>query len=332
MKKDILKEALAEANLVKEMAVEAAKQQLSSVINEKVNRMVTKSIMEDEDVSVATEPEEDEVTTEADEIDSDEDEITEEDAIEADEDDLQESDDADEDDVELAEDQATEDGEGEPETDLEEDITGATEDFDSDVTDAEVAQNDEMTEDDVTGLEDDSIHEDDMESAVEDDETEMLEVDGIEDAGSEEDEITLEDELSDLEDETPAVEALRKENADLKKKLKVFENSVKYLTNQFKAVNLLNTKLMYSGKIFNSYKLSENMKKRVINMLDRANSLREAKLVFVTLTESLKRVQSLKSISENRTASKTVTTVKPKAVLTESEKYVKRMQALANIK
>jgi hypothetical protein len=69
----------------------------------------------------------------------------------------------------------------------------------------------------------------------------------------------------------------------------------------------------------------------VIENFDRANSLREVKLVYATLAESLKTVK-VKQLKEGR-ASKPIASTRPsKKVLNEGNEMVDRMRKLANIK
>ena len=47
-------------------------------------------------------------------------------------------------------------------------------------------------------------------------------------------------------------------------------------------------KLLFTNKLFRSYNLTNDQKVKVVETLDRTNSVREVKLVFSTLAESLK--------------------------------------------
>ena len=103
-------------------------------------------------------------------------------------------------------------------------------------------------------------------------------------------------------------------------------------------VNLLNSKLLYVNRIFKANNLSESQKLRVVETLDKAGSVKEAKLIYETVKDTFtiskkKKTTPKKSIRENfGMASKaTLTSAPRKSVLNESNDMVARMQKLANI-
>jgi len=96
-------------------------------------------------------------------------------------------------------------------------------------------------------------------------------------------------------------------------------------------VNILNAKLLYSNKLFRNFNLSESQKIRVIENFDRAQTVREIKLVYSTLTESLKVNAGKKNIAEGL-ASKAVGSTKPKKeIINESGDFADRMKKLAGL-
>jgi hypothetical protein len=136
------------------------------------------------------------------------------------------------------------------------------------------------------------------------------------------------------------------ENVSLKAELEEYRNAVKYLRDRINEVNLLNAKLLYTNKLFKSNALTNEQKIRVIESFDRTKSVREAKLVYATLSESLsvganakkpivaeKRRSTVKSITEGL-ASKSVASTKPTkpVVLTEGSEMANRFKKLAGIK
>lgn len=134
-------------------------------------------------------------------------------------------------------------------------------------------------------------------------------------------------------------EQIASENVELKRNLREHREVIKLLRNRINEVTLLNSKLMYTTKVFRSFNLSEVQKKKVVEQFDRAGTLRETKLVYSTLAESLtgkvgtatpRRVVA--NITEG--ASKPVGSTKPKSqtVLTEGDTQVARMQKLAGIR
>ena len=98
-------------------------------------------------------------------------------------------------------------------------------------------------------------------------------------------------------------------------------------------VNLLNAKLLFSNKLFRGNSLNESQKMKVIETFDRANSVREVKLVYSTLAESLKGYKPGKkrTVTEGF-ASKATNSTKPnKNVIVESNNFSSRMKKLAGL-
>ena len=104
-------------------------------------------------------------------------------------------------------------------------------------------------------------------------------------------------------------------------------------------VNLLNSKLLYVNRIFKANTLNEAQKLRVVETLDNAETIKEAKLIYETIKDTFtiskeKKTTPKKSIREGLgMASKAAgnSTAPKKAVLNESNDMVTRMQKLANI-
>jgi len=99
-------------------------------------------------------------------------------------------------------------------------------------------------------------------------------------------------------------------------------------------MNLLNSKLLYCNKLFRANALTENQKVKVIDALDLATTANEAKLVFNTLRESFifTNVEK-KSIREGLARASKPAGVAPKKVIEESvDGTISRFQKLANIK
>ena len=106
------------------------------------------------------------------------------------------------------------------------------------------------------------------------------------------------------------------------------------LRNELNEVNLLNAKLLYTNKIFKSKNLTESEKIKVLNTFDKAETVKEVKLVFETLTESFKATTAKKNpIKESLgSASKTISTATPKQPIIESNEAFARMQRLAGLR
>lgn len=113
---------------------------------------------------------------------------------------------------------------------------------------------------------------------------------------------------------------------------------------QLNEINLLNAKLLYTNKLFKEYSLNNEHKMRIVEMFDLAKSVREVKLTYANLAESMnfggvdqKRKiaasnTSVQSITEGL-ASKSVGSTKPnKDIITESKSaMVTKFQKLAGI-
>ena len=128
----------------------------------------------------------------------------------------------------------------------------------------------------------------------------------------------------------PAVHGKLKETQeDLNEALK----AVKILRNQLQEVNLLNAKLLYVNKVFKSNNLSEGQKVNVIAAFDKAETVKEVKLVFETVSKNV--VAKPAAIKEHRSFASKATgnaqTTAPKEILSEVSEQVQRWQKLAGI-
>ena len=114
-------------------------------------------------------------------------------------------------------------------------------------------------------------------------------------------------------------------------------NTIKSLQKTINEVNLLNAKLLFANKLFRAHNMTNEQKVKVIETLDRTNSVREVKLVYSTLAENFKysvsNKSTKKSISEG-IASKVTKSTKPavtKQVIAESTNFSDRFTKLAGI-
>ena len=127
--------------------------------------------------------------------------------------------------------------------------------------------------------------------------------------------------------------------------LKESQKAYSTVRNELKEVNLLNSKLLYVNRIFKANTLDESQKLRVVETLDRATSIKESKLIYETIKNTFtlskpkkKKTVSKKPIRENfgmaskaAGMSRTKKVAPKKAILKESDNMVARMQKLANI-
>jgi hypothetical protein len=138
------------------------------------------------------------------------------------------------------------------------------------------------------------------------------------------------------DDEAEADEAPEQAFAEKEAELEEAYKVIRSLKGTINEVNLLNAKLLYSNKLFRGYDMTNEQKMKVIETLDRTNSVREVKLVFATLAESMKFGNAKRKRSTKITesfASKTVAGTAPKKeIIAESNEMAERFQKLANIK
>ena len=80
-----------------------------------------------------------------------------------------------------------------------------------------------------------------------------------------------------------------KENRDLKVSLVKHAEAVDSLRGQLTEMNLFNAKLLYVNRLLQDRELSDAQRRNIIESLDRARSLREVKLLYKGLSESIGR-------------------------------------------
>ena len=131
------------------------------------------------------------------------------------------------------------------------------------------------------------------------------------------------------------------ENAFLKKQINEAEEVIRYVKGQLNEVNLLNGKLLYTNKLFKEFSMNNEQKMRIVELFDLAKTIREVKLTYANITESLnfsgkdvkRKVQtasSVQAITEGL-ASGAVASTKPKEIISEG-KFASRMKQLAGIR
>ena len=144
------------------------------------------------------------------------------------------------------------------------------------------------------------------------------------------------------EEMAEALVAINEENESLKAQLGEYEKTVKYLKGVLNETNLLNAKLLYTNKLFKGKNLTEDQKLKVINTFDLTKSIREVKLAYTVLAESINGGVSVAKKKTNATAqtiteglaSKPVSSTKPEATIVEpqAEEMASRFKKLAGIK
>ena len=224
--------------------------------------------------------------------------------------------------------------EGEDEVEEEEDEIEENNDASSEIGNGDNKQPSKAASDDSTddpqgtGVIQKSMDEDlDIELSEEEEAEEGEEVD---------ENIDLEEILKSLseEEETEEEEEVD-ENAQLRSDLGEHRKVIKFLRSKLNEVNLLNAKLLFTNKLFKAFNLNNDEKLKVVETFDRANNLREVKLVYSTLAESYNyagSVSRVKKVKVNEgAASKPVASTKPKKVISEGNDLANRFKKLAGL-
>jgi hypothetical protein len=108
------------------------------------------------------------------------------------------------------------------------------------------------------------------------------------------------------------------------------------LKSELHEVNLLNAKLLYSNKIFRAQNLQEAQKVKVLEAFDKAETVKEAKLVFETMSTNLTPVRTKKKqmVKENLGRASKATGVAPqtRSNIVDVDPQFARMQKLAGLR
>jgi len=366
---NLLKEAIADAKAVRETAIANAKIALEEAFTPRLQSILSQKLQqemaeEDEDEDEVNEEHGAEDTSDADSSKIDGDNKKPQDKVnnssdvaktnpdtdvetaevgmepdEAEKAKVSEGEEEDEDSDEITEeDDITSNAEGEEISEEEEDeldLEAIIRELEEELDDEEEEEVEDIASD-VVGGHEEEMHEEDEEE-MDSDEEYMDSEDDMDDEidldeilremgyGEEEEEVNEEEDDSELEDT----------KAELGEAIK----TIKQLKSTINEVNLLNAKLLYTNKLFRSYDLTNEQKMKVVETLDRTANVREVKLVFSTLAESLKiggtaRKQKQTAKLTESFASKPVASTAPsKKVITESTNTMAdRFKQLANIK
>lgn len=136
--------------------------------------------------------------------------------------------------------------------------------------------------------------------------------------------------------EDKEMEAMKEEMEEKEQELQEAYKTIKFLREKINESLLINSKLLYSGKLFRAYNLDENQKISILESFDRASSIRETKLLYASLATTLNELRSKVSnkshrLKESRASKSTITSTKPSQKILEENKMVSRLQQLAGI-
>ena len=336
--RDLLKEAIADAKAVKETAIANAKLALEETFNPFLKERLAA------------------VLAEMDEMEEGEEELKEEMHDDAMEEEMH--DDAMEEDMKM--------DETEEDMDLEE-LLRELDEMDS-LNEAEDLLNGNVDEEEVAkGVDDDAdgipdnmdadiniedMSTEDLENFIKDVISDMVSSGELEAGEGEEDEEDEEEDVMKMDDEDDEEEMdidaivaeIKKSKAKkspekdddekekMKKELKEAYDALKHIKSELNEVNLFNAKLLYTNKIFRNKNLSESQKVKVLSAFDKAVNVKEAKLVYETLSEGLKTTKAPVNESLLRGAASKVSGIAPKKPILEVNNQVSRWQLLAGIK
>ena len=313
---DLLKEAIADAKAIREIAIENAKATLAETFAPQIKKMVMEEMDKEEDLY---EEETDEMDAMMKEMEMADDELKEEDDME----------------------DMGEEEEEEAEFDEEDELS-------------EILKELETYEEGDT-MEDEPIEED---LFLELDEEEMAAPTKKEAPVAKPEDSQLEQFIREMiaeiegEEEVPtegygakddAMEAMDKEMEEMKyemeekdKELQEAYRTIKYLRAKINESLLINSKLLYSGKLFRAHNLDENQKISILESFDRATTIRETKLLYASLATTLNELKSKVNsksyrLKESRASKSTLTSTKPAQKILEENKMVSRLQQLAGI-
>lgn len=353
----LLKEAIADAKAVRETAIANAKIALEEAFTPRLQSILSKKLqaeMEEEDEEPMEEMDSsgigagdnDEPSAEASDAHTELGPETEEETAEVG-DELEEGEGSIEDPTNA--DDASISEEEDMEMDLEEEMEDEDElDLESIIRELEMGMEDEeeVSEEEMEDSEEVSEEEGEEEVPAED-EVEMeddLEADmEAEEEDEMDDEIDLDEILREMGygddeevEESEEEEAMDEKYHEMENDLEEAYATIKTLQGTINEVNLLNAKLLYANRLFRGYNLTNEQKSKVVENLDRTTSVREVKLVYATLAESMNFTgterKTKKVVAE--AASKVVYSTAPaKEIISESTNALaERFKQLANIK
>jgi len=340
--RDLLKEAIADAKAVKEAAIANAKAALEEAFTPYLKEKLAAKLAEIDEAEEVTEEvvEMEESVEESYEMD----EAKEMDEMKKDMDEAEEMDEEMNLDELLRELDELEEGESEEKMDERLDtINDPTGDYEhGNLAEAEEEEAEEEGEKE-EGEEDEEIDlenmdEDDLKKFIEDVIADMVEAGELEgniegEEGEEEvegGEVEMDMEMP-MAEEKEMDEAKEMEMEAMKKELDEAYAALEAVKAELNEVNLLNAKLLYTNKIFKAKNLTESQKVKVLEAFDKATSVKEAKLVYETLSTGV--AAPKKSINESviKGAASKPAGVAAKAPIMEANDQVVRWQKLAGI-
>ena len=146
-------------------------------------------------------------------------------------------------------------------------------------------------------------------------------------------EIDLDEIINALKEEDEAEEEEEKEGSKMEEvtsELNEAYGVIKFLRTKLNEINLLNAKLLFVNKLFRKGELSESQKVKIIETFDRAKNVREAKLIYATLSESVNN-KVVKPVAKKKMNEGLASAPQKKTnIITESNGVMNRFKTLIN--
>jgi len=307
--RELLKEAIADAKKVKEVALEQAKMALEEAFTPFLKEKLASKIseMDSEEETITEEEEEINLDELLAELDSEEENVTEETVTEEEE----------EEEVETEEEFDIEDM-------SEEDLKNFVTDVIQSMVDAGEIEGVPSSETEET-----EISEEQEETTME--EAEEMEEEQEINEYSEHDEEEFKKLYCADHPEHPACASLKEFKKEEPQELEEAYKTIKVLRQSINEVNLLNSKLIYINKIFKAKSLNDSEKTKIVEAFDKASTTKEAKLIYETLVSNIDKKSKKLHIKEHLgSASKTISQ-SSKSPIIESNLVFERMKKLAGL-
>ena len=331
MKTDLLKEAIADADAIKKLAIENAKASLNQAFDSKIKSMLAARLQEEVEEGDEMEEEEDEANEAK--KHSSEDEDSKEDSKE----DAAEAEDVDEIDINkiLAE-MGDDEEEGEPEMEEAKHEEEEEEESEEESEEEGEEETDEAhAEPDADNAGGKSDHDADNEETDEEvDLNALLKELEMEEGSYEEEGKEETDEAKEEEGEEGMRAKMEKMKEEHAAEIAEIKSQAAKLAGKVNETNLINAKLLYLNKILHKHNLNEAQKVKVIAAFDKATTVKEAKIVFESLNEAfvVKTEKSKTNLKESLGfASKAAGNSTKREIITEADVQVARWQKLAGI-
>tara|TARA_R110001583_G_scaffold106549_1_gene254924 strand:- start:228 stop:1376 length:1149 start_codon:yes stop_codon:yes gene_type:complete len=120
--------------------------------------------------------------------------------------------------------------------------------------------------------------------------------------------------------------------------LSQYKEAVVFLKDKLHEVNILNAKLLFTNKLFKEFILDNDQKLKVVENFDRAQTVREIKLVYSTIAEQLQENSNVskknivkESVGGSSKSSGSTKPNNPKKIISEENKVADRFKKLAGL-